>query len=331
MKKKKVPPYYTLKKRIRGLIDENYIKNFTKRNTDVYPLFDNIIRTNFNKQISLFTPGNDFPSLSVTGNACELRCEHCNTKYLHGMKDVSSGEKMRKTLDELISRGVKGCLISGGCDSDGKVPFLQFKDILHEYKEKHNLIYNFHTGLLNEEEIKELAEIPPDIVSYDFTVDEEIIHNVYHLDKKPKDYSKTLENMIKYGIRVIPHVTIGLNFGRVKKEIDTLEYLLNHEFDLIVFIVLIPPKDSEKFKPTNITEVTRILMKARLMFPLTELSLGCMRPKNKELRVKIEDSAVAAGINRFALPSKKTVRKLIEKGYEINKFNACCAIPLDLY
>ncbi|MCP4764109.1 MAG: hypothetical protein GY870_20215 [archaeon] len=286
-----------------------------------------------NKEINLFFPGKDFPSMSVTGTSCSLECEHCNNKYLSHMKDISNEKKLRENLDRLIKIGAQGCLISGGCDENGKVPILKFKEILKEYKANKGkeIILNLHIGLLNENEIKQIAEIPPDIVSFDFTLDEEIIHNVYHLENRSKlDYIETLDNLIKHKINIVPHICIGLNFGNIKKEIESLEYLQKYNFDLIVFIILIPPENNDKFSFADSKDIGEVLIKARSLFPNTELSLGCMRPRGKE-HLDIEDIAIEAGINRFTLPSKKTMKKLEENGYKINSYNACCAIPLKLY
>ena len=137
-----------------------------------------ITEKNFNNTICLFQPGDQFIPLSVTGKDCELQCEHCNKKYLQDMKDISSEKLLRDNLDALIAKNAQGCLISGGSDENGKVPFLRFKDILIEYKKKSDLIFNFHTGILNENDVKELSEIEPDVVSFDLTLDDDIIKNI---------------------------------------------------------------------------------------------------------------------------------------------------------
>ena len=297
----------------------------------VEQLIKEITLRNFNNTANIFIPGRHFPALSVTGASCSLGCEHCNVSYLSHMMDASSEDKLRQSLDTLVSAAAQGCLISGGCDENGKVPLLEYKDVFREYKEKSDLIFNFHTGLINEEEIKRLADIPPDIVSFDFTLDEEIIKNIYHLDKKSEDYKRTLKNMIKYlGSRVVPHINIGLNYGSIKEEIGTLEYLSEFEFELIVFLVLIPPEGDERFSEPRVEEIGKVLTEARLKFPKTELSLGCMRPRSK-IRPAIEDAAIKAGLNRFEIPLRKTIKKLTENGMELKTYHACCAIPLSLY
>jgi hypothetical protein len=310
-------------------LDREAIQIRLNNKEPVEQLIKEITLRNFNNTANIFIPGRHFPALSVTGANCSLGCEHCNKSYLSHMMDASSKTKLRESLDTLVSAEAQGCLISGGCDADGKVPLLEYKDVFHEYKEKTDLIFNFHAGLLNEDEIKQLADFA-DIVSFDFTLDEEIIKNIYHLDRKPEDYMRTLENMMKHNIRVVPHINIGLNYGSIKEEIVTLEYLSKFEFELIVFIILIPPEGDDRFTEPRVEEIGKVLTEARLKFPKAELSLGCMRPRSK-IRSAIEDAAIKAGINRFEIPLKKTIRKLTENGMKLNTYHACCAIPLSLY
>ena len=41
------------------------------------------------ENVDIVCPGHEFVSLSVTGESCDLSCEHCNHKYLESMKDIS--------------------------------------------------------------------------------------------------------------------------------------------------------------------------------------------------------------------------------------------------
>ncbi|MHA1338994.1 MAG: radical SAM protein [Promethearchaeota archaeon] len=314
-------------------------KSFRKRHyLQINKIIAKIVESNFLASLNIFIPGYEFPSLSVTGSDCQLNCEHCLKKYIHHMKDISTEEKLQSVFKKLVERNAEGCLISGGCTSEGKVPFLKFKATLKKLHKETNLIFNFHTGLISEEEVKQLKEIEPEVISFDFTLDEEIIKNIYHLNKSIEDYIKTFEYFKKYDLNVIPHITIGLNFGYVKKELDALKFLSKFRHDLIVFIILIPPNinsdikshKNNPFTKPNLEDIDAILSFARLLFPDIELSLGCMRPRGKE-NTEIEKIAVDCGINRLVIPSKDTLNYLKNKGYSIRKFKACCAIPLNAY
>ncbi|MBN2155534.1 MAG: hypothetical protein JW776_05790 [Candidatus Lokiarchaeota archaeon] len=325
-------------------INKTYIQNYLKQhhldNPDgIIPLSSysesvqkhyeslsmDILKRNFGGKISTFIPGKQFVSLSVTGSSCELNCEHCHSHYLSHMQDVSSEDKLRKSLNYLIERNANGCLISGGCDSDGKVPLLRFFSTLKEFKQKSSLIFNFHVGLVNEEDIRKIAEIQPDFVSFDLTLDAEIIHDVYHLKKHVNDYISTYKTLIQYGVRTIPHICVGLNFGDIKNEILALHKIANHPVDLIVFLVIIPPLEHPKFHEVKMDDIRNLFTTARLLFPQTEISLGCMRPRGAH-RHQIEALAVHAGFNRYEIPSRKTLALIQKKNLSIQTFNTCCAI-----
>jgi uncharacterized radical SAM superfamily protein len=60
-----------------------------------------------------------FPSISITGTACMLKCVHCNRVYLKHMENANSPVKLIEVCRRLKQKGAKGVLISGGCDEDG--------------------------------------------------------------------------------------------------------------------------------------------------------------------------------------------------------------------
>ncbi|MHA1872334.1 MAG: hypothetical protein ACTSXF_15455 [Promethearchaeota archaeon] len=322
-----------------------------------------ILKNNFKNNIVYSVPGRTYPSLSVTGTWCALNCEHCNKKYLEIMRDISSEGLLIKELTLLERKGAIGALLSGGDTIEGKVPVLKYLDILKDYKRgrlkcydeelqppkphsskkeesagnycQGNLILNFHTGLLNNKEVKDLASLPPDVVSFDFTLDEDIIHHIYHLNQyTAEDYQETLNSFIESGINVVPHITLGLYFGHIKEELKALKYLKelarkkNIKYSLIVFIILIPPKNNPKFIIPKIEDVGKILLITRMLFPETELSLGCMRPRGKKYK-RYEIDAINSCFNRIVIPSRDTQKEVENMGLNIIKLDACCAVPLN--
>ena len=302
------------------------ISSYSKSSQNLYKsLCMQILKQNFRGEIKTFIPGKQFASLSVTGSSCELNCEHCHSHYLSHMQDVSSEKKLRDTLDILIEKGAHGCLISGGCDSTGKVPLLRYYNILKEYKKISSLIFNFHVGLVNEEEIQKITEIQPDFVSFDFTMDEDVIKDVYHMKRNVADYLNTYQYLLKYRVRTVPHICVGLNFGNIQKEFLVLQEIANYPVDLIVFLVIISPPHHPKFHEANLDDIKDLFTSARLLFPHTELSLGCMRPRGEQ-RHQIEEIAVQSGFNRYEIPSRKTLSLLEKNNISIQTYNVCCAV-----
>ncbi|MHA1233599.1 MAG: radical SAM protein [Promethearchaeota archaeon] len=285
----------------------------------------------FGNLIKIYIPNKRFPAISITGSECSLHCEHCNKKYLDGMKPILNNSELKSYLLELYKKDGVGILLSGGCLPDGSVPLIKFLDTIKEIKKKTNLIINAHTGLLNEETAKQLALAGVDIVSFDVTMDKEVINNIYHLNKDIDDYKKAISLMQKYEINIVPHICIGLFYGKIHKELETIKFLKESGLDpsLIVLIALIPPNNSvNNFLRPQPSDIAKIIAATRFAYPDTEISLGCMRPRG-EVKLDIEKYAIKAGINRIEIPSKNTLKWVKKNDPDVifNFFSACCAIP----
>ncbi|UCD01540.1 MAG: radical SAM protein [Promethearchaeota archaeon] len=312
--------------------DFKVILNLDSKDLEVlFKLSQEITEKNFGNILKIYNPTNRFPAISITGNECALECEHCNKKYLKGMKQISKNKDLEQFLIELSRKDGVGALISGGSEIDGSVPLLKFLDTIKKVKKETNLIINTHTGLLNEETAMKLADAGVDIISFDINMDEQVIREIYHLDIELSEYKRAIDLLKKYELHIVPHICIGLYYGKLNKELESIRFIKETEINpsLIVVIVLIPPKDSKvKFetpKPENIAKIIAIL---RFAFPKTEISLGCMRPRGK-IKNEIEKFAIKAGITRIEIPSKDTLKwlKNNNKKIQFKYFSACCAIP----
>lgn len=296
-----------------------------------FNLAQQITQKNFGNVLKIYNPTKRFPAISITGSECALKCEHCDRKYLNGMIQITKNNDLEKFLLDLNINGGVGALISGGSEIDGSVPLLKFLDAIKKIKTKTNLIINTHTGLLNEETAKKLADANVDIVSFDINMDEEIIKNIYHLDIELNEYKRAIDLLKKYNLNIVPHICIGLFYGKLHKELESIRFIKEAEINpsLIVLIVLIPPKDSRiRFEMPQPVEVAKVIATLRFIFPDTEISLGCMRPRGN-IKTEFEKYALKAGITRIEIPSKKTLiwLKSHNSNIKFKFFSACCAIP----
>ena len=290
-----------------------------------------ITTKNFQNNLKIYIPNKKFPAISITGNECALECAHCDKKYLDGMKPILDTKKLESFLIDLSKHDGKGILLSGGCKSDGSVPLLNYLNTIKNVKEKTNLIVNTHTGLLNEETAKKLAEAKVDIVSFDINMDEEIIKDIYHLDKDLSDYERAIKLLMNYKLNIVPHICIGLYYGKLHKELESIKFIKEMGIDpsLIVVIALIPPKTSPiLFNKPDPKDIAKVIAMIRFIFPNTEISLGCMRPRG-DIKVEVEKYAIMAGITRVEIPSKTTLKWLKKTNPDVNLkfYSACCAIP----
>lgn len=286
---------------------------------------------NFGNRMKIYNPTKKFPAISITGGDCSLECEHCNKKYLSGMKQILEKSDLEKFLLDLFENNGVGALISGGSNPDGSVPLLEFLDVIKKIKSKTNLIINTHTGLLNEETAHKLANANVDIVSFDINMDTEIVQDIYHLDIELNQYKRAIDLLQKYNLNIVPHLCVGLYYGKLHKELDSIKFIKDIKLNpsLIVIIVLVPPKNSKaKFETPKPADIAKVIATLRFVFPDTEISLGCMRPRGN-IKTKIEKYAIKAGITRIEIPSRDTLiwLKEINPEIEFKFFSACCAIP----
>lgn len=275
------------------------------------------------KTIYCYYPGKKFPSISVTGEKCALKCKHCNHYYLRHMTSAETPEKLLDVCLKLDKNGVNGVLISGGCNLDGKVPLEKFYKTLIKIKKETNLLINVHTGLIDETEANTLSSTNIDAVSVDVVGDTDTIHEIYGLKKTKEDCVNTLYYLSKSGIPTIaPHICIGLHNGEIKGEFEALRGIREINPSILIINSLIS-KNATKIREPAIGDIINMLAAAREMFPETRITLGCMRSRKN---IEVEFSALEIGINGIVLPSKRTIEKALETGYTIKKVETCCGV-----
>lgn len=256
-------------------------------------------------------------SISVTGSFCALKCAHCGGHYLSQMTDLSS---LQRTED------IKGtsCLISGGCDLNGKVQVLPHLKALKNLKGTHR--YNFHVGLVSEEEIKAIAPLA-DVVSFDFLGDAATIKDTLKLHKTVEDYAKCYSLLRTHCQHVAPHICIGLHGGEIRGEYEAVKTLKKIGLEKLIFIVFIPTKGTEyaESQPPKLAEVIAFLSWARQELPTIPLIMGCMRPGGKYRR-QLDEAAIECGINGIVQPVSSAIKKAQELGLIMEENKECCAL-----
>jgi uncharacterized radical SAM superfamily protein len=280
--------------------------------------------------LKCYTPGQNFPAISVTGSDCALACEHCDKKYLHNMLQADTEEKFTEILNKFQQQGIKGALLSGGCDKNGKVPVLKYKEILDKFTDEHDFYFNAHVGLVDFAEALALKMAGITTVSFDLLLDQRVIEQVFHMNDEPVDYLVAYENLKEAKLDVVPHVLVGSNFGKTGREIDILKILGPDPPRLLVFIAMIPPKESDgtlkpPFELPSAADIAKLIFITKAMMPKTEISLGCMRPRGKD-SYQIERWAIMAGANRIEIPHRSTREWAEQNGYQLEYYASCCAV-----
>lgn len=267
-----------------------------------------------------------FVNLSVTGEACACRCDHCEGRLLQSMIAATTPLEMRRVIDRLLEKGCRGILVSGGANSRGEVPLLPFIEPI-AYASQMGLKVLVHSGLVNQETAANLKEAEIDQVLLDIIGDRDTIREVYHLDLCPDDYLRAMLVCREADLNIAPHVVIGLHYGQIRGEIHALEMIQQAQPETIVLVILTPACGTPMalVNPPAVEDVGRIVAAARIMNPYIPISLGCARPPGRYKR-QAEIRAVDCGINGIAYPDEATVSYAQSKGLQIMFSEECCSL-----
>jgi len=294
---------------------------------------------NFGKKIRFYAPSfiyyktnyfcsspTAFPSISVTGSSCALKCKHCNGKVLKTMFPALTPKELFNLCAKLKNKGAIGCLISGGCLPDGSVPLNKFVDAIAKIKSELGLTIAAHTGVIDVSKAKELKEAGVDSALIDIIGSDETIREVYQLKVSVEDYDASLRALHESGIPSVPHVLVGLHYGKLKGELQALKMISKYSPSAVIVIAFMPIHGTpmEQVNPPEPEDIARVLVTARLMMPQTPIALGCMRPKGKH-RLRTDTLAVKAGVNAIAFPAEEAIRLAESMGLEITFSSLCCS------
>ncbi len=259
----------------------------------------------------------DTAVLSLTGPRCALDCAHCGGHYLRGMKAIWEAEPDNSP----------SCLISGGCDSQGRVPVLNHLDRVRAWRQGRTM--NWHVGFVSDAEMEVISPLV-DVVSFDFVGDDVTIREVYGTDRGVDDYVATYRRLKRYA-RTIPHVTLGLRGGGLGHERAAFRILRDLGVDGLVLLVFVPTPGTRYAdrRPPLPEAAAELIAEARVHFPMAPIYLGCMRPGGR-YRDRLDTLAIRAGVNVIVSPSR-TARRLAAR-LDLHQLlvRECCVLTPDV-
>ncbi len=277
---------------------------------------------------SRFCPStNEFPTISVTGNACALNCKHCGGRVLETMHPAIDPEQLWNLGLKLKNDGARGVLVSGGCLPDGSVPLDDFTPVLARFKKELELTVFVHTGVISFSTALALKKAGVDAALIDILGSRQTALQALNLDVQVEDYMQSLLALDNAGLKVVPHILVGLNNGELDSEFHALEIISQTiKPAAVVIIAFMPIRGTEMGQtlPPSSLDIVRVVSAARIMFPKAPLALGCMRPKGK-LRSEIDILALKAGVDAIAFPSPEAIDYAKCKGYQSIFSSSCCA------
>lgn len=268
-----------------------------------------------------------FAPISITGSTCQLSCDHCRGKILEGMLSARDPRSLWRLGKKLSERGCRGLLITGGSLKDGRVPLMRFMSTIGRLKSELGLKIAVHTGLVDDGLADGLAKAEIDVAMMDIIGSEETIGTVYHLSASLPDFENSLAILIKRGIRVSPHLVIGLHWGKIIGEKRALRIISTYDVYSLVLVVLTPLHNTpmEGISPPRLKEVGELLAEARLHFPHTPILLGCAKPLGR-YKDMVEQLALSMGLNGIAYPGEKVVKLARKAGLQPIFSHYCCSL-----
>jgi uncharacterized radical SAM superfamily protein len=268
----------------------------------------------------------DFPTISVTAGSCALKCGHCGGKVLETMYPATTPEKLFELCKKLKQRGAHGCLISGGCLPDGSVPLGDFVESIGRIKRELGLTVIVHTGVVDFPTARALREVGVDTALIDVVGSDDTIREICRMNVTVQDYARSLKALSKAKINFVPHVIVGLYYGKLRGELQALKMISRFKPSALVIIAFMPIRDTQmqNVQPPRPVDIARVVLTARLMFPDTPLVLGCMRPKGNH-RKETDVLAIRAGVDAIAFPAEEAVEFAENQGHKIVFSSLCCS------
>lgn len=267
-----------------------------------------------------------FPTISVTGKNCALKCKHCGGKLLETMYSATAPEELYQLCLRLKQEGAQGCLISGGCLPDGSVPVDRFTNTIKRIKRELGFTVFIHVGIITPERAVRLKEACVDAALIDIIGDSDTMREIYRLNLSTEAYEASLAALDESGIAYVPHIIAGLHHGKLKGELKALKMISRYNPSALVIIAFMPIRGTEmsNVTPPEPLDVARVISAARLIFQGKPLVLGCMRPKGSH-RAVTDVLAIKAGVDAIAFPAETAIKYAERQGYTLHFSPFCCS------
>jgi hypothetical protein len=271
---------------------------------------------------------NSFPAFSVTAAGCALMCDHCQAKILEPMiPAVNPGMLDSKVRDMIDREGLQGFLLSGGSNRHNEIRYERFFPVIEKLKRDFpHLKIAIHSALLDAPRARAMEAVGVDTAMMDVIGARETISEVYHLERPVEDFEATLAALCSTSMEIVPHIVIGLHYGRLLGETNALDIVSRYPVHSLVLVVVMPfYARSGTFTTPETAEVGRVFLEARCRIPDRPVLLGCARPAGMHRRVT-DAYAVMAGLDGIAFPAEGTLAVATAIGRPAVQEHACCSI-----
>ncbi len=266
-----------------------------------------------------------FPAFSITGAACALGCAHCGGRILAPMRPAGRPDRFEATVRTLAARGtLRGFLLSGGSDRRNEVRYEPYMPAVRRLKRDFPALeVAVHTGLVDAGRAAALAGA--DVAMLDIIGDADTVRQVYRLDRPVADFEASLAHLVAAGLRVVPHVVVGLHFGTIRGEAAALDIIARHATPAAILVVVMPHLTGPGFAPVAPAAAAELFALAREKLADRMLLLGCARPPGRA-RALLDLYALAAGFDGIAHPAQGVLTLARALGRPVAPTPRCCGL-----
>jgi uncharacterized radical SAM superfamily protein len=271
---------------------------------------------------------NSFPAFSVTAGGCALMCDHCQAKILEPMIPATSPEMLERKVREMIAtQDLQGFLLSGGSTRRNEIRYERYYPVIERLKRDYPALkVAIHSALLDEPRARSMAAAGVDTAMMDVIGAQETIEQVYHLERPVADFEATLDALCSTSMEVVPHIVIGLHYGRILGEPAALDIVSRHRVHSLVLVVIMPfYAKPGTFATPDTSDIGRMFLEARGRIPERQVLLGCARPPGMHRRVT-DAYAVMAGLDGIAFPADGALAVAQAIGRPAAQEHACCSM-----
>lgn len=269
----------------------------------------------------IYVPHPKYPTVSITGSKCELKCDYCRGLVLRTMVQIESPDRLLLFCKRLKERGGIGCLLSGGFNREGKLPFEPYIEAIRCVKRELDLTLSIHPGVVDKDDATQLRDSGIDITEFYLALSDSVLRNVMHTKLSKEDVLRALDIIYTYGPRYVsPHITVGSDYGKISWEYEAINALRDYDPYVLIFLILVPIEGTPMAhtRPPPINDLVNLFAIAKKKLENTELVLGCMRVRGKYSQT-LESELIGKGlVDRIAVPYTSISEQVIE---------ACCSLP----
>jgi hypothetical protein len=257
-------------------------------------------------------------------------CDHCQAKILEPMIPATKPEDLdRKVRDLVMLQGLQGFLLSGGSNRRNEIRYEPFYPVVEGLKRDFpDMRIAIHTALTDAAGARRMADAGVGTAMMDVIGAEETIREVYHLDRPVEDFEATLSALCATEMEIVPHIVIGLHYGRILGEARALQMVAEADVQALVLVVIMPfyARPGTFVTPAT-ADVGEVFLQARRALADKQVLLGCARPPGMHKRVT-DAYAVMAGLDGIAFPADGIKAVADAVGRPARQEHACCSIRL---